>query len=117
MATENPYKAPAAEVSDSDLDFPSRILKTSERIYKIAGFMLLGIVAMFILTSVIEIIFLPDPCHYHAREEEAGVIFNLLYDFKASEGFHPTPSLLHLTLVPVSGGLAGLIFGIKRTKK
>ena len=123
MATENPYTAPTAKIADSNSGLKETLKNghhlqedRTRRIAKIAGFMLIGFFVAWVLNIVLCILFMPDPCHYHAREEEAGIIFNLLFDFKASEGFHPTHSLLHKILTSALGALGGLIFGIKRRK-
>jgi len=67
------------------------------RILKITGFVILGLVVMYVLNFfVLERIIIPDPCYYHSHDTNK--VFDLFYELTAKEGYHPTPTRLNLIL-------------------
>ena len=85
-----------------------------KRLLFIMGFMTLSIITVYVLNFfILENIIIPDPCYYHSHETNQ--IFDLFYDLPAAEGFHPVPTRFNLFLTLITGGLTGMIFGIKRT--
>ncbi len=87
-----------------------------KRIFKIIGFCILGLVITFVLNFfILERIIIPDECYYYSHDTNK--IFDLFYELTAAEGFHPTPTILNLGLTFMTGIIAGLIFGIRRTTK
>jgi hypothetical protein len=121
MTIENPYATPTAKIDDDDSssDLIDALVSDNpkgERILKIAGLTLLGIVVIGVFISIaIETILIPNSCYYHTRDP--GKIISLLFDFPASENGHPVASHLNVILSSASGGLVGLILGIMLTKK
>ena len=81
----------------------------------IIGFILIWLVVMYILNFfILEKIIIPDPCYYHSHDTNK--VFDLFYELTAKEGYHPTPTRLNVILTLITGGLAGLILGIKLSK-
>ena len=63
---------------------------------------LLSLFAAFFLHSfIIDPILIPDPCYYHSNE--ASFLINSLYDFPASEGFHPVWNWKYYLLIIMTG--------------
>lgn len=86
------------------------------RLIKISGFTIIGIIVIFLFNYLLlERIIIPDPCYYHSHETTK--VFDLFYEFTSSEGYHPTPTKLNLILTLITGAMAGLLFGLKLTKK
>lgn len=64
-----------------------------------------GISALLCNFAFIDPWLIPDPCYFHSHK--AGIFIKLLYNFPASEGGHPIPSVLNLGMTAVCGAAAG----------
>lgn len=54
---------------------------------------LISVVLYFILVHfVLYPILIPDECYYHSHDTP--ILIDLLFDFPASEGFHPVPRVI-----------------------
>ena len=58
---------------------------------------------------VIDKILIPNPCDYHNKEIETGVIFNLFFDINSGTGYHPEPNVFNLIFTLLMGFLIGFI--------
>ena len=64
------------------------------------------LLAGIILTAIIiELLLIPDPCHFHTNEP--GWLVDFFYDFPTSEGGHPVWSLTYFVFVLSAGCFLG----------
>jgi len=88
-------------------------MNKTKRILKLIGFTALGTITFFVFNFlVLERITIPDPCYYQSHDTTK--FFDLFYEMKAGEGYHPTATYLNLILTLTLGSITGLTWGLKR---
>ena len=85
--------------------------------YLIIGVTLIFLIIYFLFGNIImNGIFIKDDCYYHSHEIPLHI--NLLFDFPASEGFHPVPAKIGYLIFGVIGfGVGSLMVKKKITKR
>lgn len=74
--------------------------KLNKKIFLIV-FSIPGIIIIYFLSYLIELILIPDECFFH--QHETNWFIELLYDFPSWNGCHPYPSNFHFLLIIVFG--------------
>ena len=76
----------------------------------LAGAALALVLNFFILDKIL----IPDPCYYHSHDTNK--VFDVFYELRSSEGFHPFPTTFNFIFTGVIGALLGKIFSIYKLK-
>jgi hypothetical protein len=70
------------------------------------------LVILYVVNFVGELILLGDPCQYHSND--TSLLFDAFYDLPSSNGYHPAPTWLNLTLTVL---LPALFLGYRSAKR
>ena len=76
----------------------------------LAGSALAFVLNFFILDKIL----IPNPCYYHSNDTSK--IFDIFYELKAVEGFHPFPTKFNFIFTIAIGAISGLAFSIYKLK-